>query len=144
MSKRLGAIAIVVILAVTAGAIGLNSDIVKNRYPITATFADTAGMQSGDSVLLAGVVVGQVNGVKLSGNKANVAMQISATLSVDERSVSRAERALPRTPSRRSASCSRTRTAVRRSRARSSPAPARPRARSAMTSSSSPLTAQRQ
>ena len=75
--KVIGAIAIVVILAVTAGAIGLNSDIVKNRYPITATFADTAGMQSGDSVLLAGVVVGQVSSVKLSGNKAAVGMQIN-------------------------------------------------------------------
>ena len=75
--KIIGAIAIVVILAVTAGAIGLNSDIVKNRYPITATFSDTAGMQSGDSVLLAGVVVGQVNSVKLNGNRADVAMQIN-------------------------------------------------------------------
>ncbi|HWC40096.1 MAG TPA: MCE family protein [Acidimicrobiales bacterium] len=75
--KIIGAIAIVVILAVTAGAIGLNSDIVKNRYPITASFADTAGMQSGDSVLLAGVVVGQVNSVSLNGNRANVGMQIN-------------------------------------------------------------------
>jgi phospholipid/cholesterol/gamma-HCH transport system substrate-binding protein len=75
--KIIGAIAILFILVLTVGAIGLNSDIVKNRYPITASFADTAGMQSGDSVLLAGVVVGQVNGVKLNGNKADVQMQIN-------------------------------------------------------------------
>jgi phospholipid/cholesterol/gamma-HCH transport system substrate-binding protein len=75
--KVIGAIAIVVILAVTAAAIGLNSDIVKDRYPISARFADTAGMQSGDSVLLAGVVVGEVDSVKLAGNAADVKMQIN-------------------------------------------------------------------
>jgi phospholipid/cholesterol/gamma-HCH transport system substrate-binding protein len=75
--KIIGAIAIVVILAVTVGAIGLNSNIVKNRYPVTASFADTAGMQSGDSVLLAGVVVGQVSSVKLDGARADVGMQIN-------------------------------------------------------------------
>ncbi len=75
--KIIGAIAIVVILAVTAGAIGLNSDIVKNRYAISASFSDTAGMQSGDSVILAGVVVGQVSSVKLNGNRADLGMQIN-------------------------------------------------------------------
>jgi phospholipid/cholesterol/gamma-HCH transport system substrate-binding protein len=75
--KIIGAIAILFILAVTVAAIGLNSDIVKNRYPISARFSDTAGMQSGDSVLLAGVVVGQVNSVKLNGKAADVGMQIN-------------------------------------------------------------------
>jgi phospholipid/cholesterol/gamma-HCH transport system substrate-binding protein len=75
--KIIGAIAIVVILAVTAGAIGLNSNVVKNRYPITARFSDTAGMQKSDSVLLAGVVVGQVDSVKLDGSSADVQMKIN-------------------------------------------------------------------
>jgi phospholipid/cholesterol/gamma-HCH transport system substrate-binding protein len=75
--KIIGAIAIVVILAVTAGAIGLNSNIVKNRFPITARFADTAGMQAGDNVILAGVPVGEVASVQLNGSAANVKMQVN-------------------------------------------------------------------
>jgi phospholipid/cholesterol/gamma-HCH transport system substrate-binding protein len=75
--KIIGAIAIAVILAVTVGAISLNSNIVKNRYPITARFTDTASIQSGDNVILAGVPVGEVSSVQLNGNSANVQMEIN-------------------------------------------------------------------
>jgi phospholipid/cholesterol/gamma-HCH transport system substrate-binding protein len=75
--RIIGLIAIIVILAMTVGAIGLNSDIIKNRYEISGRFADTAGMQSGDSVILAGVVVGQVDSVSLRGNSALVKMKIN-------------------------------------------------------------------
>lgn len=59
----LGAIAVVVILGMTAAAFLLTGDVIKSRYTVTGRFADAAGLESGAQVRLAGVPVGKIGTV---------------------------------------------------------------------------------
>lgn len=73
----IGAIAIGVILAFTAGALFLTSGIFKGTYPISAVFADAAGLRSGDQVLVAGVVSGSVGSIEQYQGQVKVGLKVN-------------------------------------------------------------------
>jgi phospholipid/cholesterol/gamma-HCH transport system substrate-binding protein len=74
--KVIGAIAIVVMAAVVAAVVFLNRSTFESGYRISARFPNAAGISKGSNVLLAGVNVGSVGSVTLSGNHVNVTMTI--------------------------------------------------------------------
>ncbi|WP_410872871.1 MCE family protein [Nocardia sp. A7] len=75
----LGLIAVVVLLAVTVGAVGVSSFGVGTvRYE--AEFAQAAGISSGDSVTIAGVAVGTVSGSRLVGDRVLVSLNIDSAV----------------------------------------------------------------
>ncbi|MHB1784658.1 MAG: MCE family protein [Acidimicrobiales bacterium] len=73
----IGAIAIGIILAFTAGALFLTSGIFKSTYPVSAVFADAAGLRSGDQVLVAGVVSGSVGSIEQYQGHVKVGLKIN-------------------------------------------------------------------
>ena len=74
------AVAIVglVLLAVIAFLVfdSANLPIIGGGTGYTAYFAEDAGLQPGNEVRIAGVVVGRVTGVSLAGNKVAVAFKV--------------------------------------------------------------------
>jgi phospholipid/cholesterol/gamma-HCH transport system substrate-binding protein len=74
--KVIGAIAIVVMLAVVSAVVFLNRSVFQSGYQISARFTNAAGISKGSNVLLAGVHVGTVDSVAVSGNHVDVTMTI--------------------------------------------------------------------
>jgi phospholipid/cholesterol/gamma-HCH transport system substrate-binding protein len=65
MNKRsLGIVALALIAAVCMGAFAIGSlDLLEHRYPVSAVFPDSGGLDKGSLVRLAGVEVGEVTGL---------------------------------------------------------------------------------
>lgn len=74
--KVIGAVAIAVMLAVVCGVLFLNRNLFQSGYRISARFPDAAGISGGTAVLLAGVKVGTVDSVVVSGNAVDATMTI--------------------------------------------------------------------
>ncbi|MGP0031028.1 MAG: MCE family protein [Acidimicrobiales bacterium] len=75
--KVIGVIAVAVIAAAVVAILLLNRSIFSSGYTVTARFANAAGITKGTDVMVAGVNVGTVTSVKVSGNG------VDAVLSVD-------------------------------------------------------------
>ncbi len=74
--KAIGAIAIVVMAAVVTAVVFLNRSVFQSGYTVSAWFPNAAGVSNGTNVLLAGVHVGSVESVAVSGNHVDVSMTI--------------------------------------------------------------------
>ncbi|MFE6921927.1 MCE family protein [Nocardia sp. NPDC057663] len=75
----LGLCAVAVLVAATAGAVGVHAlGVGTTRYE--AEFAQAAGISSGDSVTVAGVAVGTVGGTRLAGDRVVVALNIDSSV----------------------------------------------------------------
>jgi phospholipid/cholesterol/gamma-HCH transport system substrate-binding protein len=80
--KVRGALVRLVIFAVAAGSIALllfntlTNSLGRDTHSYTAMFADASGLHGGDNVRVAGVRVGRVDGVSLSGNVAKVKFSV--------------------------------------------------------------------
>jgi virulence factor Mce-like protein len=73
-----GVIGIIVVLALLF--VGLNANrlpFVGGGHTVYAEFADAAGLQDGNNVRVAGVLVGKVSSVKLDGNVVRVGMKVN-------------------------------------------------------------------
>jgi phospholipid/cholesterol/gamma-HCH transport system substrate-binding protein len=73
----IGLIAVVVILAGTLAALTVKGDTFAPAYPISADFRDSAGLQSGDLVTIAGVQVGHVGSIRQDGNAVRVTLDMN-------------------------------------------------------------------
>ncbi|MGW4368540.1 MCE family protein [Nocardia takedensis] len=80
----LGAIAVLVLLAVTAGAIGY-SRLQVGRVEYEAEFAQAAGIRPGDAVTVAGVPVGAVQRQRLAGDRVLVTLSVDADVPLGAR-----------------------------------------------------------
>ncbi len=74
--KVIGAVAIVVMVAVVGAVMFLNRSMFQSGYQISARFPNAAGISKGSAVLLAGVNVGTVGSVTVDGNQVDVTMTI--------------------------------------------------------------------
>ncbi|MQB00562.1 MAG: MCE family protein [Actinobacteria bacterium] len=74
----IGAIAALLVLGGSAFALMLSSGAFRKAYTVTASFADAAGIKSGDDVLVAGLEAGTVEGVRIQDGA------VEAILKVDE------------------------------------------------------------
>lgn len=74
----IGLVVVALVAAGTGGALLLNGGFFKDRYEVTAMFADTAGLRSGDEVRVAGVVAGEVGSIEQEGG------QVAVELLVDD------------------------------------------------------------
>lgn len=80
----LGLVAVAVLLAVLAGALGWTTlGVGTVRY--RAEFAQAAGISAGDAVTLAGVPVGTVRGAELRGDRVLVTLEVDADVPLGER-----------------------------------------------------------
>ncbi|HEX3823038.1 MAG TPA: MCE family protein [Mycobacteriales bacterium] len=80
----IGIIGVLVILGFLA--VGLeagNLPFINSGHTVYANFADAAGLQNGDNVRVAGVLVGKVKSVKLDGNVVKVGMKVNGSTHVD-------------------------------------------------------------
>ena len=75
--RVLGAVAVAIMAVVVIGIIFLNRNIFNSGYQVSARFSTTAGIGSGTDVLVAGVQVGTVTGVKIDGNAVDATMSIN-------------------------------------------------------------------
>jgi phospholipid/cholesterol/gamma-HCH transport system substrate-binding protein len=75
--RVLGAVVVGVLAVVVIGIIFLNKNIFNSGYQVSARFSNAAGIGSGTNVLVAGVKVGTVTGVKIDGNAVDAAMSIN-------------------------------------------------------------------
>ncbi|NNN20582.1 MAG: MCE family protein [Acidimicrobiales bacterium] len=75
-SKRVGLIALGALGAVVLAVLLLNRSFFSSGYTIDARFQNAAGLKPGTRVLIAGVPVGSVKGLELSGNSVLVSMRI--------------------------------------------------------------------
>lgn len=75
--RVIGAVSLVVIGALVAGVLTLNGSIFSSTYPVTARFANAVGLEAGEKVLVAGVPVGSVGGLKVDGNSVLVQLDIA-------------------------------------------------------------------
>jgi phospholipid/cholesterol/gamma-HCH transport system substrate-binding protein len=66
--KLIGAVVVVVALAIVAGVLLLNKSVFEPSYTIEARLANAAGVAKGTAVTLAGVNVGTVSGVRQQGD----------------------------------------------------------------------------
>jgi phospholipid/cholesterol/gamma-HCH transport system substrate-binding protein len=67
-------------------AVGLDAGklpFISSGHTVYAQFADAAGLQNGDNVRVAGVLVGKVTSVKLDGNVVKVGMKVNGNTHVD-------------------------------------------------------------
>ncbi|MHB8293990.1 MAG: MCE family protein [Acidimicrobiales bacterium] len=76
--KVIGIIALGVVLTLTIGALSLNAGFFSQAYPLSARFSNGAGLRSGDQVLMAGVQVGKVSSLHLSGNSVIADLQVNS------------------------------------------------------------------
>lgn len=72
----IGIITVALIASSTIGVIVLNAGFFANRHPVTAAFADSAGLRPGDRVRVAGVLVGEVDAVRQAGDQVEVEMAV--------------------------------------------------------------------
>jgi phospholipid/cholesterol/gamma-HCH transport system substrate-binding protein len=80
----IGIIGVILILAFLA--LGLNAGklpFIDRGHTVYAQFGDAAGLQNGDNVRVAGVLVGKVTSVKLDGDVVKVAMKVNSGTKVD-------------------------------------------------------------
>ncbi len=75
-SKRVGLLALGTLAAVVLAVLLLNRSFFSSGYTIDARFQNAAGLKPGTRVLIAGVPVGSVKGLELSGNSVLVSMRI--------------------------------------------------------------------
>jgi phospholipid/cholesterol/gamma-HCH transport system substrate-binding protein len=75
--RLLGAVALSIMAVVVIGIIFLNRNIFNSGYQVSARFSTAAGIGSGTDVLVAGVKVGSVTGVKIDGNAVDATMSIN-------------------------------------------------------------------
>ena len=75
--RILGAVVVGILAVVVIGIIFLNKNIFNSGYQVSARFSNAAGIGSGTNVLVAGVKVGTVTGVKIDGNAVDAAMSIN-------------------------------------------------------------------
>jgi phospholipid/cholesterol/gamma-HCH transport system substrate-binding protein len=75
--RILGAVVVGIMAVVVIGIIFLNRNIFNSGYQVSARFSNAAGIGSGTNVLVAGVKVGTVTGVKIDGNAIDAAMSIN-------------------------------------------------------------------
>ena len=78
--KVIGAVAIVVMAIGILAILLLNKSLFSNGYTVTAQFSDAAGISKGTDVLVAGVKVGSVTGVKVQGNAVDATMSVSPSV----------------------------------------------------------------
>jgi phospholipid/cholesterol/gamma-HCH transport system substrate-binding protein len=83
--QRIGAVVVIVVLATVAASLALNRSVFASTYPLRARFSDAAGVRPGTEVVLAGVKVGSVSGVRLAGGSVVVAMNIDRGVVLPER-----------------------------------------------------------
>ena len=74
--KAIGAIAIAVMAVIVAAVLFLNRSVFQSGYEISARFPNAAGISKGTDVLVAGVKVGTVDSVKVSGDAVDATMTI--------------------------------------------------------------------
>jgi len=75
--RLLGGVAVVVMAVLVIAIIFLNRNIFNSGYQVSARFSNAAGIGSGTDVLVAGVKVGTVTGVKVDGNAVDATMSIN-------------------------------------------------------------------
>jgi phospholipid/cholesterol/gamma-HCH transport system substrate-binding protein len=75
--KRVGLVAVTVILIAVVGILFLNRSVFASGYDVTARFPNAAGISKGTDVMVAGVNVGTVTGVKLHGNSVDATLSVS-------------------------------------------------------------------
>lgn len=80
-TRKIGIMVIVIALVATAAIIGLNRSIFQPTYMVRARFSSAGGIHAGTPVVLAGVNVGSVSSVSLSGNS------VIANLNIDHGTV---------------------------------------------------------
>lgn len=73
--KVIGAIAIVLILTLVGLAFAAGG-LLKSSYPLSAIFTDTAGLQHGDYILVAGARAGQVGSIQQRGDRVEVGLDM--------------------------------------------------------------------
>ncbi len=83
----IGAVAALLILAFTAGALLLSGGKFKDTYQLTAVFSDAAGLKAGDDVRVAGIKAGKVDKVAIINGAVNVDMNVNSevVMPVDSR-----------------------------------------------------------
>ncbi len=75
----IGSIALAIILVFTAGALFLQGGtLFTSTFQTSAAFPNTAGINSGDPIVVAGIKVGKVGSAKLDGNQVRVALNINS------------------------------------------------------------------
>jgi phospholipid/cholesterol/gamma-HCH transport system substrate-binding protein len=75
--KRVGLVAVSVMVVFILGILFLNRSIFESGYNVTARFPNAAGIAKGTDVMVAGVKVGTVTGVKVHGNSVDATMSVS-------------------------------------------------------------------
>jgi phospholipid/cholesterol/gamma-HCH transport system substrate-binding protein len=75
--RVLGGVAVLVMAVLVIAIIFLNRNIFNSGYQVSARFSNAAGIGSGTDVLVAGVKVGTVTGVKVDGNAVDATMSIN-------------------------------------------------------------------
>ncbi len=75
----LGLVVAIFLLVVILGALNFSKlPLINNNVKYRADFANAAGLESGDIVTIAGVKVGQINGLALHGDRVRVTFSVSA------------------------------------------------------------------
>jgi len=75
--RRIGTVVVVVTLAAVLAVFAFNGSTFSSGYTVKARFSNAAGMGPNADVLLAGVAVGKVKSVSLSGNHVTVDMTVN-------------------------------------------------------------------
>ena len=74
--RRIGLAVVALTLAAVLAVLFLNKGIFSSTYTVDARFPDTAGVQPGTDVLVAGVKVGSVTAVKLEGDRVELQLAV--------------------------------------------------------------------
>ncbi|MCK4177911.1 MCE family protein [Aciditerrimonas ferrireducens] len=80
--RRIGAVAVAVMVALAAGVFFLNRSIFTSTYTVEARFSNAAGLGPGAAVTVAGVQVGTVRSVRLDGNSVLATMSVNRSVTL--------------------------------------------------------------
>lgn len=83
----IGALAILLVLGGSAGALLLSAGVFSDTYHVTAHFTDAAGLKSGDDVKVAGLDAGKVDSVEVSGGEVIVGLKVNRSVEMPEDSL---------------------------------------------------------
>jgi phospholipid/cholesterol/gamma-HCH transport system substrate-binding protein len=85
----IGALAVLLVLGGSAGALLLSAGVFSDTYHVTAHFSDAAGLKSGDDVKVAGLDAGKVDSVEVSGGEVVVGLKVDRAVEMpkDSRAV---------------------------------------------------------
>jgi phospholipid/cholesterol/gamma-HCH transport system substrate-binding protein len=72
----IGVIVVTLIAGATGAALALDAGLFAQRYTVLARFEDTAGLEGGDKVRVAGVPSGEVGGIREEGGLVEVRLEI--------------------------------------------------------------------